>query len=117
MAKATNTVTITLQDDSKLTLRPLNIRLFREFQERWAEMMEENVTNVLDQVDALIDLAVICISREIGEKKDDREWLEEVLDFDTIYLVLKECADVDLNPANATATAIVAAAQSGQSSS
>lgn len=115
MAKAASVSTVTLQNDEQLVLRPLNIKLFRQFQERWVSMIEEaGDQDVLDQVDALIDLSVICVSRELGDRATDREWLEEVLDFDTIYMILKVCADVDLKPANLTTTA--QAAVSGQTS-
>lgn len=115
MAKASNTVKVTLQDGSELALRPLNIKLFRQFQDRWAEMVENSSDlSILDRIDDLIDLAVICTSRELGERAEDRDWLEDVLDFDIIYTILKECADVDLKPQNAVATAEVAV--SGQTS-
>jgi hypothetical protein len=117
MAKASNTQTVTLQDNSELILRPLNIKLFRRFQDRWAEMIEESPDSVLEQVDALIDLAVICVSRELGDRAEDRDWLEDVFDFDTIYLILKVCADVDLKPTNAMLTALANTEQSGASSS
>ncbi len=108
MAKAASTPTVTLQDGTELQLKTLNIKLYRKFQDRWAEMIESETENPNDRVDDLIDLAVICVSREIGDKADDRDWLEEALDFDSIYLILKECAGVDLNPANAVATATAA---------
>jgi len=116
MAKAAALTKVTLQDDTELVLRPLNITLFRKFQERWTSMIEDagEGAAVLDQVDALIDLAVICVSRELGpERAADRDWLEDSLDFDTIYVILKECADVDLKPTNAVLTAM---GQNGASS-
>lgn len=115
--KAASLTKVTLQDGTELVLRPLNIRLFREFQERWTEMISDTNENstVLDQVDSLIDLAVICTSRELGEKAEDREWIEDAFDFETIYLILKECADVDLKPTNAMSTAQTAVL-SGQTS-
>lgn len=102
MAKASNTVKVTLQEGTELELRTLNIKLYRKFQDRWTQMVENSETE--DNLDALIDLAVICVSREItAEQAEDRDWLEEALDFDTIYLILKVCAGVDLNPANVQA--------------
>jgi hypothetical protein len=115
MAKPSSINKVTLQDGTEVELRPLNIKLFRKFQERWTEMIENSGDlDVLDRVDDLIDLAVICVSREIGENATNREWLEDVLDFDIIYTILKDCADVDLKPTNVVATAT--AAVSGQTS-
>jgi hypothetical protein len=115
--KAASLTKVTLQDGTELVLRPLNIRLFREFQERWTTMLEDTnaESTVLDQVDSLIDLAVICVSRELGDRAEDRDWLEDAFDFETIYLILKDCADVDLKPTNAMNTAL-AAVQNGQTS-
>lgn len=117
MAARTSTKeTLELQDGTVVELRPLNIKNYRAFQKVWDDFVSNNENATMsDQLDFLLDLTAVCLTKPLGEEKvEDREWLEDALDSETINYIIKVCAGVDLNPENAMVTAI--AAQSGLSS-
>lgn len=98
---------ITLQDGTEVTLVPLAIGRLRRFMKAWAEF-----ANIKDE-DAAFDIYINCcgisLEKEVSEKfketKDSekviadeyREYLEDVLDMDTIYKILDVCGGLKLN--------------------
>ena len=104
---------ITLQDGKDVTLRPLAIGRLRRFMTAWQEFskaeddndgftvfincagisLEENFKGDFDALKASKD------EQEKGEflSEEYKEYLEEVLDLDTIYKILEVCGGIKLN--------------------
>lgn len=112
-----NTEAISLQDGTDVTLRPLPIGPLRKFMKAWREF--ENLTNEDEAYDIYINCCGIALSRveDIKNKfekplsaddtlsEDYREYLEDVLDMDTIFKILDVCGGLKLNDPNFLAEA------------
>lgn len=104
---------ITLQDGKDVVLRPLVIGRLRRFMDAWQEFAKAE--NDSDGFNVFINCAGISLEhnfkgdfdsmkankeeQEKGEflSAEYKEYLEEVLDLDTIYKVLDVCGGVKLN--------------------
>lgn len=104
---------IALQDDTDVTIRPLPIGRLRRFMEAWKEI--GNVNNDDDGFEVFINCSGIALEHEFKGKFDalkasasDREkgeflseeykeYLEEVLDLETIYVILDVAGGIKLN--------------------
>jgi hypothetical protein len=117
------TKAITLQDETDIVLKPLPIGRLRRFMKAWKkfEGVDDDGENSLD---VFIDVSGIALEphfatkfEELKGKGDEvlsesyREYLEEVLDMDTIYMIIEVCAGMKLNDPNLLAAA--ARAQEG----
>lgn len=108
-----NKEVIELQDGTEVTLRPLPIGRLRRFMDAWLKF-EEAKTND-DGYNVFINCAGIGIEHEFKGKFDSlkateaqrnegeflseeyKEYLEDVLDLDTIYKILDVCGGLKLN--------------------
>lgn len=107
---------ITLQDGTDVLLRPLPIARLRRFMKAWEGMADVKVEEGEDGFTVLINCAGISLEDSFKGKFDEgtrarpeeaekgeflspkyKEYLEEVLDVDTIYEVLDICGDLKLN--------------------
>lgn len=108
---------IELQDGTEVLLRPLPIARLRRFMKAWDGMQNVNVEEDEDGFTVLINCAGISLedtfkklgkfdalkaSPEAAEKgeflsPEYKEYLEEVLDIETIYEILDICGDLKLN--------------------
>jgi hypothetical protein len=109
MAKTVyDSVDITLQDDKQVTLVPLAIGRLRKFMKAWQEFA--NIETEDDAFDIYINCCGIALEKDFREQfegktldsekvltDDYREYLEEVLDMDTIYKVLEVTGGLKLN--------------------
>ena len=100
---------IELQDGKEVNLKPLAIGRLRKFMAAWQEFAQ--IEKEEDAFNIYINCCGIALSAEVkedfpvweGEKAEDilnesyREWLEEVLDMDTIYKILDVCGGLKLN--------------------
>jgi hypothetical protein len=98
---------IKLQDDTEVTLTPLPIGLLKKFMAAWKEFA--NLETEEQAFDIYINCCGIALSRDFKEKFEKtldaetvvteqyREYLEGVLDMDTIYEVLDVCGGLKLN--------------------
>ncbi len=98
---------ITLQDGREVTLVPLAIGRLRRFMKAWGEFA--NIENEDQAFDIYINCCGIALEKSVSndfEKTSDsekvitdeyREYLEDVLDMDTIYKVLDVCGGLKLN--------------------
>lgn len=98
---------ITLQDGREVTLVPLAIGRLRRFMKAWGEF-----ANIKDE-DQAFDIYINCcgialekaVEGDFNSTKDSekiitddyREYLEDVLDMDTIYKILEVCGGLKLN--------------------
>jgi len=104
---------IKLQDDTEVTLVPLAIGLLRKFMKAFSEVGEVEPDN--DGLDIYINCCGIALSKQVKGKfeqtldtdpdsdewlaEDYREWLEDVLDMETIFKIMNICGGIDLkNP-------------------
>lgn len=107
---------ITLQDDTDVLLRPLPIARLRKFMKAWEGMADIDAEKGEDGFTVLINCAGICIEDSFKGKFDSgtkarpeeekegeflspeyKEYLEGVLDIETIYEILDICGDLKLN--------------------
>lgn len=108
MAKTVyDSVDITLQDGREVTLVPLAIGRLRRFMKAWGEFA--NIENEDQAFDIYINCCGVALEKAVSgefEKTADsekvitddyREYLEDVLDMDTIYKVLEVCGGLKLN--------------------
>lgn len=103
-----STEQIALQDGTQVTLRPLPIKSLRKFMTEWEKFSE------VKSEDEGFDVFVACAGRglerdeaikkkieslyENEEMTDEyREYLEDVLDIETIYKILEVCGGLKLN--------------------
>lgn len=99
--------TIKLQDDREVTLVPLAIGRLRRFMKAWGEFA--NLKEEDTAFDIYINCCGIALEKEVADTfentRDDekvlsddyREYLEDVLDMDTIYKILEICGGLKLN--------------------
>lgn len=117
---------INLQDGTEVTLRPCPIGRLRRFMEAWSKFSEVKTDD--DGYDVFINCAGIALEENFKgkfdtlkandtEKKkgevlnaDYKEYLEDTLDLDTIYIVLDVCGGLKLNDPKLMEAALAAAA-------
>lgn len=115
---------IELQDGVSVTLRPLPIGRLRRFMKAYEDFV--GLENDSDAgFDIFVNLSGIALENEFKgkfEKTADvdkiisdeyREYLEEVLDMDTIYKIIEVAGGMKLNDPNLIAAATEAAAAAG----
>lgn len=110
--KAYTAKDVSLQDDTDVTVRPLPIGRLRRFLKAWEQI--KDVEEGDDGFNVFIDCCGIALEHEYkGTGKFDslkasadsgaflsdeyREYLEEVLDLETIYLILEVAGGIKLN--------------------
>lgn len=111
--KAFTATEIALQDDTDVTIRPLPIGRLRRFMDAWKEIA--NVTEDDDGYNVFVNCCGIALEHEFKGKFDAlkatveqqkngeflseeyREYLEDVLDLETIYVILDVAGGIKLN--------------------
>ena len=97
---------VELIDGSLIELRPLKIKLLREFMSEFTKGIsdEENTTE-----DSSLDLLMRCVGIAMKQYKPELalepEKLEDVLDMPTIYKIIDVAAGIKLNDPNLLAAA------------
>ncbi len=98
---------ITLQDGREVTLVPLAIGRLRRFMKAWGEFA--NIESEDQAFDIYINCCGISLEKSVKDDFNDtkdsdkvitddyREYLEDVLDMDTIYKILEVCGGLKLN--------------------
>jgi hypothetical protein len=103
-----NVEEITLGDGSKVTLKPLsikNLRVFMPKMQQWQDLIAdekylERDPMGIEQMILLLEAAVICLTDQKPEWKEDPDLAEDVLDMTTVYRVLEVCGGIKLNDEN-----------------
>lgn len=117
---------IKLQDDTQVTLKPLPIKPLRRFMKEWEKFGE--VKDEDQGFDIFVACCAVALEKELKKKEkventfnDDNEltdeykdYLEDVLDIDTIYKVLDVCGGLKLNDENLQRAAQAAAEEAGK---
>lgn len=98
---------INLQDGREVTLVPLAIGRLRRFMKAWGDFA--NIENEDQAFDIYINCCGIALEKSVEQDfnkttdvdkvlaDDYREYLEDVLDMDTIYEILDVCGGLKLN--------------------
>lgn len=99
--------TIALQDGTEVTLAPLAIGRLKRFMKSWQEFA--NIKDEEQAFDIYVNCCGIALEKDFKEKFEKlsdtdkvltdeyREYLEDVLDMDTIYKILDVCGGLKLN--------------------
>jgi hypothetical protein len=93
--------TLTLQDDTEVEIKPLNIKSLRKFMEvvdKLSDLKKES-----DAIDVLLEAAAVAIARTNPELAADTDKLEEILDVPTMHKIIEIAGGVKLNDPNLTA--------------
>jgi len=107
MAKTVyDTEEIELQDGSVVTVRPLNIRLLREFMEVVQDV--GTADDYLANMDKLVDACGIALKKQLPDLVANREKLEEALDVPTIWKILEIAGGIKMGDPNLLAAAVEA---------
>lgn len=115
---------IKLLDGTEVTLKPLAIRPLRKFMRIWNDFLAEIRENaekpteeqVSDsdigdrQFDVFAQMCMLCLSELRKDRSEDEflEYIEGVLDEQTIYRVLDKCGGLKLNDPNLQAASLAA---------
>jgi inhibitor of KinA sporulation pathway (predicted exonuclease) len=89
------TKTITLIDNTEISLRPLKISLLREFNKKF-----EEISKVADDNDksttVLLECVQIALQQYKPELAGDRKALEDNIDLPTVYKIIEAASGVNL---------------------
>ncbi len=89
------TKTITLIDNTEISLRPLKISLLREFNKKF-----EEISKVADDNDksttVLLECVQIALKQYKPELAGDRKALEDNIDLPTVYKIIEAASGVNL---------------------
>lgn len=87
--------TITLQDNTEVTVGPLNIKNLRKFMEVVKKF--ETVENDIDGLDLMVDACEVALSKTAPKIAENRDYLEENLDMPTIHKIMNVAGGVDMS--------------------
>lgn len=99
---------VQLQDETTVTLKPLNIKALRKFM----TVMEDFAKAKSDEegFEVLLKAAALCVAKQRpefydAEKGETTEAFEDAIDMPTVYKILEVCGGVKLNDPNLLAAA------------
>jgi hypothetical protein len=98
---------IGLQDETSVTLKPLNIKTLRSFMKIMEGFGKEGTTEE-DGFEILLNASALCIRAERPEFWDGdahTEAFEDAVDMPTVYHILDVCGGIRLNDPNLLAMA------------
>jgi hypothetical protein len=99
-------VEIELPDGTKLQLRPLKIKLLREFMKTFSSgASAANIDDSDSSMDLLVDCVQIAMKQYNPKLAESKEDLEDVLDLPTIYKIIEVASGIKLNDPNLMAAA------------
>jgi hypothetical protein len=100
-------VEIELQDGTNVVLKPLKIKVLRDFMKEFQKIADETIAaDNIKSMDLLLDCAVIAMKQYYPELAS-KDKLEDVVDLPTIYKIIEVAAGIKLNDPNALAAALV----------
>jgi hypothetical protein len=97
---------IQLQNGAKVTLKPLTIKLLRQFMTVINKTGE--TTNEDETLSLLIEACGVALSKQLPELVADRDALEDALDIPTINRILEVCGGLKMDDPNLLAAAVLA---------
>lgn len=93
--RVNNSEKVTLQDGTVVEVRPLNIKNLRKFMEVTKKF--EKVKDEDEGLTLMIEACQIALVAADEEKFSDVDYLEEVLDMNTIAKIMNVSGGVDIN--------------------
>lgn len=110
MAKeAYDKVPLLLSDGTEVVLKPLNIGRLRRFMKAWGQIKEVDPEDETAGFDIFVNCAGIALEPELKDQfketkgegdrwlsEEYQEYLEDVLDMESIYKILEVCGDLKL---------------------
>lgn len=93
--KITKTEEIVLEDARKIEVRPLNIKLLREFMgviQKFGEVDDD-----IGGLDIMIDAVSVALKKVAPDIAENKEYLEENLNMDNIATILSVAGGVDIS--------------------
>lgn len=92
--------TVTVQDGTEITIKPLNIKRLRLFMEIVRDF--DKVEDEDESVDLMVKACALAIGADSKnkEKAQDTDWLEENLDIPTMWKILEVAGGVKPNDPN-----------------
>jgi len=100
-------VEIELQDGTKVEMKPLKIKILRDFMKEFQKISDEKISeDNIKSMDLLLDCAVIAM-KQYKPELADKDKLEDVVDLPTVYKIIEVAAGIKLNDPNALAAALV----------
>lgn len=100
------TIELTLDDGRVLKMRPLKIKLLRDFLKTFARIEAVQADNEAS-MDVLVDCVEIAMKQYSPDLSEDRELLETTLDLPDIYLVIEAASGMKFDDeGNVAATGI-----------
>lgn len=89
-----DTVTLTLQDDSEVEIKPLPIKRLRRFMKALERLQtDEDV----EQIDVLLDAVAIVLEKKYPNIAEDRDALEELVDVPTMNKILEVAGGLNMS--------------------
>jgi hypothetical protein len=86
---------VTLQDGKKVTVRPLNIKLLREFMSVVQKFGE--IESDVDGLDLMVEATQVALTKAAPDIAEDRDYLEDNLDLDSIHTIMWVAGGVDMS--------------------
>ena len=97
---------VTLQNGSKVTLKPLTIKQLRKFMQVINKTAESNTED--ETLSVLIDACAVALEKQLPDLVSDRDALEDALDVPTINRILEVCGGIKMDDPNLLAAAVLA---------
>lgn len=99
---------VQLQDESTVTLKPLNIKNLRKFMKTMESFADAETED--EGLEVMLDASALCLKSERPEFWDNdsnkhSESFEDSVDMPTIYKILDVCGGLKLNDPNLLAAA------------
>jgi hypothetical protein len=99
-------VEIELQDGTKISMKPLKIKVLREFMKEFQKISDEKISeDNIKSMDLLLDCAVIAM-KQYSPELADKDKLEDIVDLPTVYKIIEVAAGIKLNDPNLLAAAL-----------
>lgn len=90
--------TFELQDGTEVTVRPLNIKLLREFMEIMQELKGGDDVSEFDNIEVLLRACALAFRKDHKKLSEDLDSLEEVLDIPTMWKIIEIAGGVTYDP-------------------
>jgi hypothetical protein len=99
-------VEIELQDGTKVVMKPLKIKVLRDFMKEFQKISDDKISgDNIKSMDLLLDCAVIAM-KQYNPDLATKEKLEDVVDLPTVYKIIEVAAGIKLNDPNLLAAAL-----------
>lgn len=96
--KIYDSVELELQDGTKVTVKPLSIKLLRKFMDVMKKMDAQSSEE--DNLDVLVEASGIALARQLPDIAEDTEKLEDLLDIPTMWKIIEIAGGIKMADPN-----------------